>query len=100
MRFEYLISEKWKRVLGMERLVGNCQRPEGGAPLSQPNTRRWCWEWSWGSPRLGMERCTLHAGLGRKKSWLQPYRQGYQPSSIRLPGCPWVPSNSGYSVIL
>lgn len=34
MRFEYLISEKGKRVPGMERLVRNCQRPEGGcSPL-------------------------------------------------------------------
>lgn len=37
MRFEYLISEKGKRVPGMERMVRNCQRPRGGQslPLAQ-----------------------------------------------------------------
>lgn len=29
MRFEYLISEKGKRVPGTERMVRNCQRPKG-----------------------------------------------------------------------
>lgn len=33
MRFEYLISEKGKRVPGMERTVRNCQRPKGRQPL-------------------------------------------------------------------
>lgn len=33
MRFEYLISEKGKRVLGTERMVRNCQRPKGRRSL-------------------------------------------------------------------
>lgn len=33
MRFEYLISEKGKRVPGMERMVRNCQRPKGSQSL-------------------------------------------------------------------
>lgn len=34
MRFEYLISEKGKRVPGTERTVRNCQRPKGIQPLT------------------------------------------------------------------
>lgn len=34
MRFEYLISEKGKRVPGTERMVRNCQRPKGRLSLS------------------------------------------------------------------
>lgn len=33
MRFEYLISEKGKQVLGTERMVRNCQRPKGRRSL-------------------------------------------------------------------
>lgn len=70
MRFEYLISEKGKRVPGTERMVRNCQRPKGrlwprspSALGRRPAARSGHWEQSRVGSHLEMEPTTLKPGV-------------------------------------
>lgn len=65
MRFEYLISEKGKRVPGTERMVRNCQRPKGRQSLP-PAQEPLCsgQEASSRQPALGAEQGELTPGDG------------------------------------
>lgn len=77
MRFEYLISEKGKRVPGTERMVRNCQRPRGGQSLP-PAQQPLCsgQEASSREPALGAEQGGLTPGWSQLHSSLGlPHQQ-------------------------
>jgi len=70
MRFEYLISEKGKRVPGTERTVRNCQRPKGRGSLL----------------RAREPLCSVQEDSGRA-GWLTD-------EASRAQACGWSPSRA------
>lgn len=79
MRFEYLISEKGKRVPGTERMVRNCQRPKGRQsllPVQEPFCSR-------------QEASSEEMVLGVEQGWLTPGDGASRPLA-----CGWSPSRA------
>lgn len=74
MRFEYLISEKGKRVRGTERMVRNCQRPKGRQSLP-PAQEPFC---------SGQEASSREPALGAEQDGLTP---GHGASHTQAWGC-------------